>query len=155
MTQSAEIMSPTAPADSREPMLEVRGLTKSFGGLSAVAELDLKVFPREIVSIIGPNGAGKTTVFNLITGLYQPNGTLEGQRGRFGAGLVLVGRRLGLVIRKRPAALLRWLLGTLLGMGLGTLFIVYVLNVLIDAALSDESYLHNAVLICVIAWLVF
>jgi ABC-type branched-subunit amino acid transport system ATPase component len=153
MTQMAETVAPTAYSDSREPLLEIRNLTKSFGGLSAVAEVNLKVFPREIFSIIGPNGAGKTTVFNLITGLYQPNGILEGRR--FGAGLALAGRRFALLIRKQPAALLRWLVTTLVGMALGTLFIVYVLNVLIDAALSDESYLHNAVLICVIAWLVF
>src|SRR5881409_183093 len=51
-------------------MLEVRGLKKRFGGLYAVADLELHVEAGEIVSIIGPNGAGKTTMFNLITGLY-------------------------------------------------------------------------------------
>ncbi len=53
-------------------LLELNGVTKSFGGLKAVDQVSLQVRPREIVSIIGPNGAGKTTVFNLITGLYQP-----------------------------------------------------------------------------------
>ncbi len=54
------------------PLLELNKVTKYFGGLAAVQDLDLQVWPREIVSIIGPNGAGKTTVFNLITCLYRP-----------------------------------------------------------------------------------
>jgi ABC-type branched-subunit amino acid transport system ATPase component len=48
-------------------------VTKAFGGLTVVADLDLSVDEGEIVSLIGPNGAGKTTVFNLITGLYEPD----------------------------------------------------------------------------------
>jgi ABC-type branched-subunit amino acid transport system ATPase component len=55
-------------------LLELRGLTKSFGGLAVITELDLVVEQGEIVSVIGPNGAGKTTVFNLITGIYRPDG---------------------------------------------------------------------------------
>jgi branched-chain amino acid transport system ATP-binding protein len=54
-------------------LLTVQGLAKSFGGLTAVSDLDLHVEQGEIVSLIGPNGAGKTTVFNLITGLYAPD----------------------------------------------------------------------------------
>jgi branched-chain amino acid transport system ATP-binding protein len=53
-------------------LLELNKVTKYFGGLAAVQDVDLQVWPREIVSIIGPNGAGKTTVFNLITCLYRP-----------------------------------------------------------------------------------
>jgi ABC-type branched-subunit amino acid transport system ATPase component len=52
-------------------MLDTNGLTKAFGGLAAVQQLDFDVRPGEIVSIIGPNGAGKTTVFNLLTGLIH------------------------------------------------------------------------------------
>jgi ABC-type branched-subunit amino acid transport system ATPase component len=155
MAQLAESSATVKYADGSEPLLDITGLTKSFGGLVAVADLDLKVSPREIVSIIGPNGAGKTTVFNLITGLYHPNNILEGERNRFAAGVRLVGRRLGLLLQRRPQALLQWILGTLVGMGVGVLFIVYVLNIIIDAAISDESYLHNAVLISSIVWLVF
>jgi branched-chain amino acid transport system ATP-binding protein len=55
------------------PLLEVEGLTKRFGGLIAVNDLDLSVEKGEIVGLIGPNGAGKTTVFNMIMGTYPPN----------------------------------------------------------------------------------
>jgi ABC-type branched-subunit amino acid transport system ATPase component len=54
-------------------LLECRGLTKSFGGLAALQDLDLEVSPGEIVSVIGPNGAGKTTLFNVVTGIYEPD----------------------------------------------------------------------------------
>jgi len=55
------------------PVLDLDRLSLSFGGLRALAELDLAVADREIVSLIGPNGAGKTSVFNVITGIYQPS----------------------------------------------------------------------------------
>ena len=51
------------------PALSVRGLTRRFGGLTAVNAVDLDLAQGELVSIIGPNGAGKTTLFNLVTGL--------------------------------------------------------------------------------------
>ncbi len=54
-------------------LLEVDGVSKHFGGLYALNELDLHVDEGEIVSVIGPNGAGKSTVFNVITGLYKPD----------------------------------------------------------------------------------
>jgi branched-chain amino acid transport system ATP-binding protein len=54
-------------------LLELAGVSKSFGGLRVIDDLDLVVNEREIVSVIGPNGAGKTTLFNLITGLYRPD----------------------------------------------------------------------------------
>ena len=52
-------------------ILEVRNLTKRFGGLTAVAGLDLDLRDGEILGLIGPNGAGKTTTFNIIAGAYQ------------------------------------------------------------------------------------
>jgi ABC-type branched-subunit amino acid transport system ATPase component len=58
---------------AKSPLLELDGLTKSFGGLRVVDDLELRVNEGEIVSVIGPNGAGKTTVFNLITGIYRPD----------------------------------------------------------------------------------
>src|SRR6266699_6546930 len=60
---------PVEPVSSA--LLELSKVTKHFGGLAAVQDVDLQVNPTEIVSIIGPNGAGKTTVFNLITGIYR------------------------------------------------------------------------------------
>lgn len=63
-------------------MLSLRGLTRRFGGLTAVDAIDLDLAKGKLVSIIGPNGAGKTTLFNLVTGLDRPDaGTVhfEGQ----------------------------------------------------------------------------
>ena len=54
-------------------LLEVNGITKVFGGLTAVENVEFKVGQGEIVSIIGPNGAGKTTIFNMLTGVYKVN----------------------------------------------------------------------------------
>ena len=55
------------------PLLSLRGVTRSFGGLTAVDHIDLDLGQGELVSIIGPNGAGKTTLFNLVTGLDRPD----------------------------------------------------------------------------------
>src|SRR5438046_7053498 len=53
------------------PLLELRDVSKAFGGLQVIDHLNLHVDEGEIVSVIGPNGAGKTTVFNLITGIFH------------------------------------------------------------------------------------
>lgn len=55
------------------PLLSLRGVTRSFGGLTAVDHIDLDLGQGELVSIIGPNGAGKTTLFNLVIGLDRPD----------------------------------------------------------------------------------
>ncbi len=55
---------------SRGPLLEVRGLSKAFGGLRAVDDLTFAVREGEILGLLGPNGSGKTTVFNLIAGVF-------------------------------------------------------------------------------------
>jgi len=60
------------------PLLEIKGVSKSFGGIQALRNLDLTVSRGSIIGIIGPNGAGKTTLFNVITGHYKPDsGTIK------------------------------------------------------------------------------
>jgi len=75
-------MSDPGPAQAAEPaassvgngeaLLTAEHVTKVFGGLVAVEDVDFEIPERSIVSIIGPNGAGKTTFFNMLTGLYKP-----------------------------------------------------------------------------------
>ena len=57
-----------------EPVLQVRKVTKIFGGMTAVNAVDLDIYPGEIIGLIGPNGAGKTTFFNSVTGFYKCDG---------------------------------------------------------------------------------
>ncbi len=56
-----------------DAILEIRRISKAFGGLQAVRDFDLQIRPKDLVGIIGPNGAGKTTVFNLMTGFIRPD----------------------------------------------------------------------------------
>ncbi len=56
------------------PLLELKGISKSFGGLKALSNVSLSLEEGEILGIIGPNGAGKTTLFNTITGFFNPDG---------------------------------------------------------------------------------
>jgi branched-chain amino acid transport system ATP-binding protein len=56
------------------PVLSLEKISKSFGGLSVLFEVDLSLFPKEIIGLIGPNGAGKSTLFNVVTSIYLPDG---------------------------------------------------------------------------------
>jgi branched-chain amino acid transport system ATP-binding protein len=67
-------------------VLAVEGVTKTFGGVRAVAGFGLTIREGELVALIGPNGAGKTTVFNLITGVYRPDAGSIAFRGKSLAG---------------------------------------------------------------------
>lgn len=59
-------------------LLKVKDLTKNFGGLTAVSDININIKENELIGLIGPNGAGKTTLFNLLTGVYKPSeGSIE------------------------------------------------------------------------------
>ncbi|MBD0842593.1 ABC transporter ATP-binding protein [Streptomyces sp. TRM68416] len=72
MTTDTTTQNTQDTADPGTPVLDARGVTMRFGGLTAVRNVDLTVNKGEIVGLIGPNGAGKTTFFNCLTGLYIP-----------------------------------------------------------------------------------
>lgn len=57
----------------RQPGMRIAGLTKQFGGLTALSEIDIEIEGAGIFGLIGPNGSGKTTLFNLISGIYKPS----------------------------------------------------------------------------------
>jgi len=64
------------------PLLDVRGVTKQFGGITAVQDVSFQVAPGESVGLIGPNGAGKTTLFNCIGGQLRPDAGVVALDGR-------------------------------------------------------------------------
>ncbi len=84
-------------------MLEVRALSKTFGGLKAVEAVDLRVGEGEIVSLIGPNGAGKTTLFAMISGFLAPDPGPD--QGPDQGSVLYQGREL---VGQRPHAICRW-----------------------------------------------
>ncbi len=73
--------------ETQEPILEIQGLSKSFGGLRAVTDASLKLFPRDITGLIGPNGCGKTTLFNMANGFMEADGGAVYVRGKAVTGL--------------------------------------------------------------------
>ena len=72
-------------------LLELKGVSKAFGGLQVISNLDFHVDENEIVSVIGPNGAGKTTLFNLVTGVYTRTRARSSSRASRSSGCRLTG----------------------------------------------------------------
>src|SRR3954469_10127077 len=72
MTEQQTARRAAVAAGADGALLVASSISKVFGGLVAVNDVDFRVPPRSIVSLIGPNGAGKTTFFNCLTGLYRP-----------------------------------------------------------------------------------
>ena len=68
------MIAPSSPADTPAPILEVRDLSRKFGGVWALRDVSFAVAAGEVLGVIGPNGAGKTTLINLITGHLRPSG---------------------------------------------------------------------------------
>ena len=104
-------------ADSGSVLLDVADLTRRFGGLTAVGNVNIQLRAGELVGLIGPNGAGKTTVFNLLTGVYEPS---EGKLDFDGS--PLAGQRAmpqntrfaGLALDTAIAGLGGWIISTIL-----------------------------------------
>jgi branched-chain amino acid transport system ATP-binding protein len=71
----------------RAPLLSINGLTKHFGGLTAVSDISFDIHEGEAVGLMGPNGAGKTTLINLITGVHRPDSGEIRFKGKDIAGL--------------------------------------------------------------------
>ncbi|MFB2550142.1 ABC transporter ATP-binding protein [Ensifer soli] len=63
-------------------LLDIRGLKKQFGGVTALSGVDLAIDEGEILGVVGPNGSGKTTLFNVVTGVYRPTAGSVTLRGR-------------------------------------------------------------------------
>ncbi len=59
--------------NERSPILEVKGISKRFGAVQALSEVDFEVYPEEVVALVGDNGAGKSTLVKILAGTYQPD----------------------------------------------------------------------------------
>src|SRR3984885_3681491 len=89
-------MTPAPASSAASPILEVQGLSRSFGGVRVIEKLDLAVAGGEIVGLLGPNGAGKSTLFNLIAGVLSPDtGSITYQNRDISRMKVWKRRRLG------------------------------------------------------------
>jgi branched-chain amino acid transport system ATP-binding protein len=85
--EQAETAVPTTSGAIEDPLLEVDGLRKEFGGVTAVDGASFSVAPGSLTGLIGPNGAGKSTTFNCITGIHEPTGGTVRFEGRDVTGL--------------------------------------------------------------------
>ncbi len=75
-------MDEISPVDSGRPLLKVRNMSKSFGGVRAVIAANFDLYKGELLGIIGPNGSGKTTMVNLLTGFVKPDSGVIEYEGR-------------------------------------------------------------------------
>lgn len=126
---------PEPTSATHETLLDVVNMNKSFGGLAAVAELNLQVRRGQIYSIIGPNGAGKTTVFNVITGIYRPN------RIGVGFGRDALGYTAMLFVNVLLGIIARYLLGLALGAGVGYLLASFVNGLIVPVINAGQALL--------------
>jgi ABC-type sugar transport system ATPase subunit len=100
--------------DDRQPLVKMRGITKRFGGVTALDTVDLDAYAGEVLAIVGDNGAGKSTLIKILTGVYQPTEGeifLDGNRKQFsshadatGQGIDAVYQTLALADHLDPAA---------------------------------------------------
>ena len=71
-----------------KPLVQMRGITKKFGGVTALSDVDLTAFAGEVLAIVGDNGAGKSTLIKILTGVYQPTAGeifIDGEKIEFGS----------------------------------------------------------------------
>jgi simple sugar transport system ATP-binding protein len=88
MSAGALPVEPDTPAPAGAPVLEVRGVTKSFGALSVLRGIDLTLHQGEVLGLVGDNGAGKSTLVKILCGFHRPDGgelLLDGERVSFGS----------------------------------------------------------------------
>ena len=74
MSAGALPAEPEAPVPAGAPVLEVRGVTKSFGALSVLRGIDLTLHQGEVLGLVGDNGAGKSTLVKILSGFHPPDG---------------------------------------------------------------------------------
>ena len=94
-------------SDGQQPILEMQGISKSFGGLRALMDVNLTLLPNEILAVVGDNGAGKSTLIKVLTGVYRAdkgqikvngqNLSINTRRDSINAGIAAVYQNLGLV----------------------------------------------------------
>ena len=73
MAEPASSVARRSEGPAREPLLQLRGISKRFGAVQALTDVDLKVYPAEVVALVGDNGAGKSTLVKTIAGINIPD----------------------------------------------------------------------------------